>query len=53
MRDASAKFLVQLPRQPLAQKLIAGRALSAADVQAVQVDIVETVPIEAEPGGAP
>jgi len=46
MRDAAAKFLVQMPRQPLAQKLVAGQVLSAADAAAAQVDVIETVPIE-------
>ena len=49
MRDAAAKFLVQMPRQPIAQKLIAGQALSAADKAAVAVDVVETVPIDPDP----
>lgn len=53
MRDAAAKFLVQMPRQPLTQKLVAGQALTAADVAAVAVDIVEAVPIEADPSGTP
>lgn len=53
MRDASAKFLVQMPRQPLARKLVAGQALSEADVAEVQVELIETVPIEADPAGAP
>lgn len=46
MRDAAAKYLVQMPRQPLSQKLVAGQILSAADAAAAQVDVVETVPIE-------
>lgn len=46
MRDAAAKFLVQLPRQPVAQKLVAGQALTAADARPVEVDEIETVPIE-------
>ena len=48
MRDAAAKFLVQMPRQSLAQKLIEGEVLSAADAAAAQVDVIETVPIEPE-----
>lgn len=51
MRDAAAKFLVQMPRLPLAQKLIAGQVLTAADAAAAQVDIIEVVPIE--PTAAP
>lgn len=45
MRDAAAKFLVQLPRQPLMQKLIAGQSLSTADVRTAVVDVIELVPI--------
>jgi hypothetical protein len=48
MRDAAAKFLVQMPRQPLAQKLRDGEVLSAADAAAALVDVIETVPIEPE-----
>ena len=51
MRDAAAKFLVQMPRQALSQKLIAGKVLSEADKAVVTVDVVETVPIEPLPGG--
>jgi hypothetical protein len=53
MRDAAAKFLVQMPRQPLAQKLAAGGTLTAADAAAAQVDVVETVPIEPPSAEAP
>jgi hypothetical protein len=49
MRDAASKFLVQMPRQALAQKLVAGQPLSSADRAVVKVDIVEAVPIEPEP----
>lgn len=45
MRDAAAKFLVQLPRQPLSQKLLAGEPLRAGDATAT-VDVVEAVPID-------
>jgi hypothetical protein len=48
MRDAAAKFLVQMPRQPLAQKLRNGEVLSAADGAAALVEVIETVPIEPE-----
>jgi len=51
MRDAAAKFLVQMPRQPMAKKLIAGKALSEADKPQATADVVEMVPIEPEPGG--
>lgn len=50
MRDASAKFLVQMPRQSLAQKLLAGQRVSVADRAAASVDVVEMVPID-PPGG--
>ncbi len=49
MRDAAAKFLVQMPRQGLAQKLIAGQAVSAADKASAAADVVETVPIDPAP----
>jgi hypothetical protein len=49
MRDAAAKFLVQMPRQPLGQKLAGGAVLTSADAEAAQVDVVEVVPIEAAP----
>jgi hypothetical protein len=45
MRDAAAKFLVQLPRQPLAAKLATGAPLGAEDAAAAQKDVVEVVPI--------
>jgi hypothetical protein len=51
MRDAAAKFLVQMPRQALAQKLATGQAVSQADKAVVNVDVVEMVPIEPVPGG--
>jgi len=48
MRDAAAKMLVQMPRQPLAAKLAAGESLRAGESGAV-VDPIETVPIEPAP----
>jgi hypothetical protein len=45
MRDAAAKFLVQLPRQELVRKLLAGQSLSAADASSAAVDVIELVPI--------
>jgi hypothetical protein len=52
MRDAAAKFLVQLPHQPLTQKLVAGQNLSAADASSVAVEVVELVPVvPVEQGG--
>ncbi len=46
MRDAAAKFLVQMPRQAMTKKLLAGQPLSAADKATVTVDVIETVPID-------
>lgn len=51
IRDAAAKFLVQVPRQPLAQKLKAGQVLSAADGAAATADVIEAVPVDPEPAG--
>lgn len=51
MRDAAAKFLVQMPRQALAQKLATGEPVSVADKVEVTVDVVEMVPIDPLPGG--
>jgi hypothetical protein len=51
MRDAAAKFLVQMPRQELARKLATGEAVSPADRAVVNVDVVEMVPIDPVPGG--
>lgn len=48
MRDAAAKLLVQMPRQPVAEKLVAGEKLRAGETATV-VDPIETVPIEPEP----
>jgi hypothetical protein len=45
MRDAAAKFLVQLPRQALTRKLLAGQSLSAADASSAAIDAIELVPI--------
>jgi hypothetical protein len=45
MRDAAAKFLVQLPRQPLAAQLRAGQVVQAGTAVAA-VDAIEVVPIE-------
>ena len=46
MRDAAAKFLVQLPRQPLAAQLKSGQVLQVSENAAVVVDVIEAVPIE-------
>src|SRR5690606_41910193 len=53
MRDAAAKFLVQMPRLPMAQKLVAGDQLTPDDAATSQDDVVETVPIEADPAATP
>ncbi len=45
MRDAAAKLLVQLPRQPQTRKLVAGQSLTAADASSSAVDVIELVPI--------
>jgi hypothetical protein len=50
MRDAAAKILVQMPRQPVAAKLAAGETLRAGEGAAV-VDPIETVPIEPASAG--
>lgn len=46
MRDAAAKFLVQLPRQPLAAHLRAGEVIEVDTATSVAVDVIEAVPIE-------
>ncbi len=46
MRDAAAKFLVQLPRQGLAAQLKAGEIVKVTDSIALAVDAIEVVPIE-------
>jgi hypothetical protein len=46
MRDAAAKFLVQLPRQSLATQLRAGQLVQVGSATAVAVDAIELVPIE-------
>jgi hypothetical protein len=52
MRDAAAKLLVQMPRQPVAQKLKLGETLRAGE-STVVVDPIETVPIEPAPAATP
>lgn len=52
MRDAAAKLLVQMPRQPVAGRLVAGETLRAGD-STIVVDPIETVPIEPEAPGQP
>lgn len=46
MRDAAAKFLVQMPGLPLGRKLANGEVLTSADAAAAKDDQIETVPIE-------
>jgi hypothetical protein len=46
MRDAAAKFLVQLPRQPLAARLREGQIVQADEASAPVADPIEAVPIE-------
>jgi hypothetical protein len=48
MRDAAAKILVQMPRQPVAAKLAAGEVLRSGE-SSLTVDPIETVPIEPTP----
>jgi hypothetical protein len=50
MRDAAAKFLVQLPRQPMASRLGAGEVLTAEDAAAARQEMIELVPIEPPAG---
>jgi hypothetical protein len=45
MRDAASKFLVQLPRQPIAKKLLQGQSLTASDASSTAIDAIELVPI--------
>jgi hypothetical protein len=49
MRDAAAKFLVQMPRMAMANKLKAGETLRAEDGAVAAADVVEAVPIEPAP----
>jgi len=46
MRDAAAKFLVQLPRSPLALQLKDGGVVRVASGVTVAVDEIEAVPID-------
>jgi hypothetical protein len=50
MRDAAAKFLLQMPRQPVAVKLAAGEVIAAGDKLAVTIDAIEAVPLEPDAG---
>ena len=53
MRDAAAKLLVQMPRQPVAVKLVAGEILKAGEATALAADPIDLVPIEPAPEGRP
>lgn len=46
MRDAAAKFLVQLPRQGVAAQLRSGQVIQLGAGTAIAVDEIEAVPIE-------
>lgn len=48
MRDAAAKFLVQMPRLPVGRKLAAGEVLAPGDAAEAGDDLIEAVPIEAD-----
>ncbi|HXR52751.1 MAG TPA: hypothetical protein VN762_11480, partial [Steroidobacteraceae bacterium] len=47
MRDAAAKILVQMPKQPLTARMAAGEVLRPGDATAL-TEQIEVVPIEAE-----
>lgn len=53
MRDASAKFLVQMPRQPIAARLASGQVIDAPTSPVLTADVIEAVPIEAPQGVRP
>jgi hypothetical protein len=46
LRDASAKFLVQMPRQPIAARLSAGDVIDAPTAPMLTADAIEAVPID-------
>ena len=46
LRDASAKFLVQMPRQPIAARLAAGDVIDAPTAPMLTADVIEAVPID-------
>jgi hypothetical protein len=46
MRDVSAKFLVQLPKQPIAARLAAGQVIDAPTAPTLTADVIEAVPID-------
>jgi hypothetical protein len=50
MRDTSAKFLVQLPRQPIAARLAAGGVIDVPTAPVLTADVIEAVPINPPQG---
>ena len=50
---ASAKFLVQMPRQPIAVRLASGQVIDAPTSPLLTADVIEAVPIEAPQGVRP
>jgi hypothetical protein len=46
LRDASAKFLVQMPRQPIAARLAAGGVIDAPTAPTLTANAIEAVPID-------
>jgi hypothetical protein len=53
MRDTSAKFLVQLPRQPIAARLASGQIIDVPTAPALTADVIEAVPIDPPQGVRP
>jgi hypothetical protein len=53
MRDASAKFLVQLPRQPIAARLASGQVIDAPTAPMLTANTIEAVPIDPPQGVRP
>ena len=50
MRDTSAKFLVQLPRQPIAARLATGAVIDVPTAPMLSADVIEAVPINPPQG---
>jgi hypothetical protein len=53
MRDTSAKFLVQLPRQPIAARLATGVVIDVPASPMLTADVIEAVPINPPQGVRP
>ncbi len=53
MRDTSAKFLVQLPRQPIAARLASGQVIDVPTAPTLTADVIEAVPIDPPQGVRP